>query len=200
MAWIANRTAIPLYLAAFEVDEKYKQLSFAHSQANRDRNYNNKPYPLEIFPDKMVQISAHKLLPDILYSGTLHLALSQRFKDIIETFEPGLHQFQPVEVITKSGKPSETQYYYFRNLQCLDGCVDYEKSILSDDSIPGRKFRPRLAWFGDDELAMKRSLIEGRHFWHDKHFSSYWFFSEDLKAEVERQSLKKLKYIHVREV
>ncbi|MEM9287828.1 MAG: DUF1629 domain-containing protein [Pseudomonadota bacterium] len=199
MAWIAQTTAIPLYMAAFEVEEEYKQSAFLYRR-NPDHWFKNKPYPIEIFPPKMLQISRHKVLPDFLESGALHVAVSQTFKDILESLEPGLHQFQPVEVITRSGAVSEMQFYYFRNLQCLDGCVDYEQSILSEDSIPGRRFSSRLASFMDDELVMKKDVINGRHFWMDKQRSSLWFFSEDLQAEVERQKLKKLRYIHIREV
>ncbi|MEM9287830.1 MAG: DUF1629 domain-containing protein [Pseudomonadota bacterium] len=200
MAWIANRTSITRYLPTFEVDEKVKRLALDYMSANPDYNYNNKPFPLEVFPKQMVQTSSHKALPDVLGSGTLHAGLSQTFKDIVESFEPDLHQFQPVDVITKSGTPTEMPYFYFRNLQCLHECVDYDASILSDRSKPGRLVLPERVHFKDDELAMRREMIDGRHFWNIKQHTQTWFFSEELKAEVERQGLKRLHYVHIREV
>lgn len=53
---------------------------------------------------------ASKGKPDALWSGGGHF-VNEKVKDIFESFEPGVHQFFPVECVWKDGAPAEPMYF-----------------------------------------------------------------------------------------
>jgi hypothetical protein len=81
-----------------------------------------------------------KQLPDIA-----HRAVTERFHDLIETFDPGAHQFFPVEIIhKKSGKryADQGQFYLWNRLPkaCPQDIFDYPsleaKGLLKITAYP----------------------------------------------------------------
>jgi hypothetical protein len=76
-------------------------------------------------PKKVLYACGNRPLPEaIMASVPLY---SQRLRDLIESFEPGVHQFFPVDIYkTKNGEPVAT-YYWFNVCNRIDS-VNEEKT------------------------------------------------------------------------
>ena len=119
-------------------------------------------------------------LPDVLFG----FAVSSRFKDLVEDFEPGVHQFVPVEIYhSRAGEPVAT-YYWFIVGQRLDS-VDREHTTFvwkkskygdddgfwSDQTLDKKTFQ--FTTIKDAELVFSKTQVDGHHIWHDPHVLSF---------------------------
>lgn len=50
--------------------------------------------------------------PDIFFVDST-VAVTRRFKELVEGFEPGLHLFVPIELQYHDGRPMEGEFYFF---------------------------------------------------------------------------------------
>lgn len=109
----------------------------------------------------------------------LALFVDVKFKDVVETFEPGVHQFFPVEFVWKDGSHAADRFWF---VPCnrLDS-VDREQTT----------FEFRNIWYLDGDpnkrLVFNRSQIGKRHVWMDKFISgsSGVWISSELKVALE---------------
>jgi hypothetical protein len=119
-------------------------------------------------------------LPDVLP----WFVVSPRFRDLVEQFEPGVHQFVPVEIYkSKKGEPVAT-YYWFIVGQRLDS-VDRERTTFMwkapvDD--PGAGY-----WYDEiydkttfsftpvpnAKMVFSNAQVSGNHIWHDPHLLTF---------------------------
>jgi hypothetical protein len=110
------------------------------------------------------------------YRGTLddmtivvnNVAVSQKFKDLVEEFEPGIHAFAPLILERKNGERFEEFYYLFSTQQDVD--------CLITDNDPGNF---RHYWTNEEgtkqiiclatdpgrEVLLSTSAIIGKHLW-----------------------------------
>jgi hypothetical protein len=56
-------------------------------------------------------------------------AVSERFKAIVEEFEPGVHQFIPIQLKRKDGTPYEEQYYVFNACKMISAILAEESEL-----------------------------------------------------------------------
>jgi len=111
-------------------------------------------------------------LPDVLPWFTV----SSRFKELVEQFEPGVHQFVPVDIYhSKNGEPVAT-YYWFIVGQRLDS-VDRERTTfvfqegqigLWSDSIANTETW-QFTKIPNAKLVFSHALIGDHHIWNDPH-------------------------------
>jgi hypothetical protein len=114
----------------------------------------------------------NRKLPDALL-GPMHILLvSDRIKNIIERFEPGLHQFFPADVFYKSNNELAQKMYYL-NICTLLESVDKE---LTSSPFSGIMWRPDKG----GELVFNLDQIGQHHLWHDKHIMHGWMMSNAL--------------------
>lgn len=110
--------------------------------------------------------------------------VSPRFRDLVESFEAGVHQFVPVEIYRKpNGQPVAT-YYWFIICQRLDS-VDREHTTYAwkapaDDPAAGhwasslfdRQLQRRVE-VPNAKLVFSNRQVSGRHIWHDPHVLTF---------------------------
>jgi hypothetical protein len=70
------------------------------------------------FPTTATQQDKKPLVDFMVMPG--NNACNQRFKDLVERFEPGVHLFLPVTLKRKDGTPYEEPYYIFSAQQAAD--------------------------------------------------------------------------------
>jgi hypothetical protein len=82
--------------------------------------------------------------PDI---GFNHLAdiVSQRFRDIVERFEPGIHQFEPFPIVHANGEKDERPFYLM---------IAGQRVVISPDQT---RTRPPMREFPERPELVKRS-------------------------------------------
>jgi hypothetical protein len=136
-----------------------------------------------------------------MYSGKISdvfivinaFAVSNRFRDVVEQFEPGMHGFAPLKLYRKNDALIEGEYFLFSAQQDLDCLItdnnpslfedlgtlaDDRKHILCRLTEPGRP------------LSMSRPQIEGKHLWTAGLLGlNHAFCSDDLQKAFKKARL-----------
>lgn len=105
--------------------------------------------------------------------------VDEKFKDVVESLEPGVHQFFPVEFVWKDGSHAADRFWFVPCYR-LDS-VDRKSTTFEFRSI----------WYLDGDankrLVFNRSQIGERHIWMDKYISgsSGVWISSMLKAALD---------------
>jgi hypothetical protein len=113
----------------------------------------------------------NRKLPDAIY-GRGMLLVSDRIQEIIERFEPGLHQFFPIDVIYTSNSELARKVFFLNICTRLDS-VDHELTTAKKGSV---MWRPDLG----GELVFNMDQIGSHHLWHDKHVYNGRMLSDAL--------------------
>ena len=132
----------------------------------RDQGYWVKP---ETLPQKILWANGKQPLPDILP----WMAVSARFRDLVEAFEPGVHQFVPVAIYkARKGEPVAT-YYWFIVGQRLES-VDAQRSTFLWEDNTGLwvdSILDTTTWrktpIEGAKLFFDEDKISGHHIWHE---------------------------------
>ncbi len=136
-----------------------------------------KGYPIdpETVPKVVCWRSGNRHMPDVVNCAAASLLVSQKVRDIIEQFEPGVHQLLPVAVyrpkaIKENGEPF-ARYYWLVITQRIDSVdpvhTTYERSggIRSDGSTWVGGWQ--LADGGGRKVVFSKAAIQERHMWID---------------------------------
>ena len=71
--------------------------------------------------------------------------ISEKFRDLIEEFEPGVHLFMPVRLVNRKGNLMRSKYYYLINKNCtftLDIYRSLELNRIAPPPVINRSFGP----------------------------------------------------------
>jgi hypothetical protein len=132
-------------------------------------------------PKKMRWESMNRIPPDIEKSyGSL--IISEQVRDIIETFEPNVHQMLPVDLYRPKANDPFVRYYWLVVCNRIDS-VDAEHSTFRR---MGRNNDGMWESGGDETLSLifSRSQIAGRHMWIDPFLGSNLRISDQLGAAL----------------
>ncbi len=151
--------------------------------------------PQECFPKALRMEKGTKLFDynDRCVGGYV---VSQRFKDLVESMEPGVHQFSQVDMFHKDGTPYGESFYYFRVYETIDVVNPVLGGVVKSWSTAKPEENPdRYSWKlarGEDygKLAVFKDKIAGRSWWRDKRYSVVTFASD---AFVEKLNAGKFK-------
>ena len=120
------------------------------------------PIDEDLLPKDFVLAKPYKSLGDVILLG-LGIAVTERFRDVIERLEPGRHQFRPITIKQPSGEEFPGAYFTLRVLTQLNAW-DREKSDPSCWKKPVRTAkvcRPlKDHAYG---IAISRSVIGDHH-------------------------------------
>lgn len=152
---------------------------------------------------KSAQQTTKKLVHDIFPLPGLN-AVRQRFKDLVEEFEPGVHQFFPIVLRDKQGEPIGDNFYIFNCMVSMDAVLAKETGLelkYPPGAPPEYYFE---AIFGRDEkVFISKPQIKGHHLWmglHIRPHGSWVFVSDEFFAALEKQKIKYLRAHQLHEV
>jgi hypothetical protein len=111
-------------------------------------------------------------IPDALW-GRGMLLVSDRLRNLIERFEPGKHQFFPIDVEFKSDKQLAARMSFLNVTSRLDSV---DRSLTTCPLDYGRMWRPDVS----GTLVFNLGQIGDHHLWHDKHIFKGWMISDAL--------------------
>jgi len=175
------------------------------SQFRRDFLHGTEVIDEELMPQDIVLAKPYKRLADMIILG-LGVAVTDRFRSLIETFEPKRHQFKAVNLTLPSGAPYPTGYFTFRVLSQLDA---FDKAA-SDPTCwrdSGRILEiaaPREAH--THGIALSKSIIADHHIWRgfvssETGISGFEFYISDVfKAAIDEAGLKMTPFHKFKEV
>jgi hypothetical protein len=133
------------------------------------------------------------------------LNVSARAKALIEQFEPGVHQFLPVEFVDIDGKHLEDRWFFVvcNRLDTIDrqhvqGFLLWRGKMWTpiDDYVRDmpEEIPPGYDTSQKPRLVFNRAQIGGAHFWCDKHLGSDGpFISDAVAAAVKASPLSGLR-------
>lgn len=145
-------------------------------------------------------VSRAKLLDVNRQTGSLDL-VNQTFKDIVEEFEPGIHQFFPVTYYNSKGTEVIGSGYYMiickrlitlHDTLCIPALDEKGRYSLFDDNNedPAYKNRDR----SKDQIVFSTEKIGSHHMWHDRAVTSACLFSDALAERLIAENLSGLSY------
>ena len=167
----------PIGLSNVEVNARleYADPDAVHWRAKKDNVVKREQgYPLkpESLPKRYLWAS------DDLDEFLPGFVVSPRFRDLVEQFEPGVHQFVPVEICRTPDGPPVATYYWFIICQRVDS-VDREHTTFvwkapEDEPHAGywsdRRFDPKtfkMVQDPDAKLVFSNEQIGRHHIWND---------------------------------
>ncbi len=143
--------------------------------------------PVERLPTQARETSKKKVYPDIFAMPGLN-AVSERFKTLVESFEPGVHQFFPLTLYRKDGELVEDRYYIF-NCPISFGCVLTNRSEVI--WVEGTElYPPRPDLSPARKTVFSKPAIDGRHLWGESFRMTGLFISDELHKAMKREKIK----------
>ena len=122
-------------------------------------------------PKKVRWLSTVRAVPDYDKCGGVPY-VSERLRDLIEQFEPGVHQFVPVDLYRPKAKEPFATHYWFVVCSRIDS-VDAEHTTLIKDGPSGM-------WMPNEDYTSKRvfslNAIGHHHIWSDTRTGADWRF------------------------
>lgn len=172
MAFILARNYAPQYTQSVVPDPDKVEL-FRRAQAYNQKtaywpeqlSHRGIALPRELFPDS-ARISGRAKHPPHIIDMWMFPGVSEIVRDLIEEFEPGIHQFVEIPVTLKSGEPTPHRYSALNILNIVDSYVDFERTALpnKDYAALGRKLLP-VSPFEKRPIYVRKQAIGQRHLW-----------------------------------
>lgn len=135
-------------------------------------------------------------VPDILGWMLGPFIVSQKVREIIEELEPEVHAFHSIAVKAKDGKPisgsMELAYFIILQPPPLD-CVDIDKTSWGAAGMGYAAYeKDKHLCIGDDKfITLRKSVIEGHHFWRGVGpLERYYFCSDELKQRLQAEKVR----------
>jgi len=136
------------------------------------------------------QWKSTRAVPDY-YTPNAFPCVSSRFKEVVERFEPDVHQFFPVAVVNKA-KEKIAERWLWVVCNRIDG-VDREHTtfVLKKGALWMTNWDEdgKRVVIPDAKLFHSKKQTQGYHFWRDKHIRGRGIYASD-EAAVALQSAK----------
>lgn len=121
-----------------------------------------------------------KPIPDLFPLPGLN-GVNQRFRDLVETFEPGLHQFFPLKLFGRDGSPLDGTYYIFNCAVGIDAIIHTTAEPKWATNMAGM---PILFTGQEKKFELSRQAIGDRHLWCGKTVAIWELFASDVFYEA----------------
>ncbi|QNQ09947.1 imm11 family protein [Sphingomonas alpina] len=106
---------------------------------------------------------------------------SSRFKDAVERFEPGVHQFFPMEVLLEDGTVDKSRWLMHIcnrvDAIALEHCADVYEYRPKPDQHPGWYYY-RSNFDSRTRIAVRKSMISGKALWYDLRLQRFFLGQE----------------------
>lgn len=119
------------------------------------------------------------------------LLVSEKVKEVIEEFEPGRHQFFPMELFV--GNESHGTFFFLVICNRLD-TMDEEHTFPLN---PRGFFRPKSGM--DNQIVLSSAKIGKHHLWQDKRIPGGRYISDPLAQQFRDEGFTGMSLIHHRE-
>lgn len=139
-------------------------------------------------PKQLVPHKPRKAWPDAFMSRNQMLIVREPVRNIIERFDPNLHQFFPIKFETKSGKEILGPWFMLVVMADQDSIVVEKSSVFINPNFPDTLCSATSTKPG--ELFVDPSRQAGVHLWREKRFKGHLWGSDQIVAEMEAQGLK----------
>ena len=116
------------------------------------------------------------------------LAVDATLKGIIETLEPGVHQFWPIRITLPKSKQYPVPYYGMIIRRFIDSFMPEHSDVLDSGNVFFTKSPTKKNY---SNLTVSKTVVAGAHLWRERRLlSPEIYFSDELQAEAARRGLR----------
>jgi len=199
--WARTAVGIPKYCPLIEFSKE----GYTFIREHPDHDLAPVPYTASQVPKEAYMGTTHKVIPDFVVISGIR-GMSREARDLVEEFEPGVHQFIPVNIVRKRGnKPIvrldgrvlDEPYYLFNCMVWLDTILLDRSEVYKADIGNGVVTAYPDLTKPEARIVLNREMISGHHVWRGNlHFPERLFFSDQFATATLRKNLKKLEFTH----
>ena len=157
-------------------------------------------------PTSFDTVKTYKELHSMVATESRVLAVNEDLKNLIELFEPGVHQFFPFEINMPKGKVFPKQYYILIIRRHLEGVLPVEGTCRNESYTSNGKKKFRFYPLngnksGYSQLNVSNAAIGQAHIWRDKRMNNpNVFISDALQKAIKEADLTIFRHYKVKEV
>ena len=199
MAFIVELTDEPRYVPDIGFPEGQGKSLWKPGRSRRSTPYEAGEVPPEAFFEGQA-----RTIPDFVPINGF-IAVCPEVRNVIESLEPGRHQFVPVRIRRRRGdKPifrldgrvlADEPYYLFHVITFLDSIWVERSNVYIDGPTNLIRTRP-----GNYEIVLHKEIIAGHHVWREGRMATpALLFSDELMALLNARRFKKLDAYHLKE-
>lgn len=156
-------------------------------------------------PKVLTTRSSYRSLSPIIEMTNGLLGVDETLRGIIESLEPGVHQFWPMQVVQPKGKEYPKQYYGMIIRQFFDSFVPEESPedvLYASGNYEQRRYsllHKTKAAAG--QIAMNSGIFGKAHLWREKRLlDPNVFISNELKDKIDGAGLRIFKHHRVKTI
>nr|AWM02729.1 hypothetical protein CIT40_23675 [Bradyrhizobium amphicarpaeae] len=136
-----------------------------------------------------------KSLGSLLLLTNRLLAVDAKMHELIESLEPGVHQFWPMRISQKKGEDYPVRYFGMIIRRFIDSFVPTQSVGYegTDEANFFATINSTKKGYGD--LAVSKDVVAGRHLWRERRLKRpNILFSDELQAKLASQGLRMPKH------
>lgn len=143
-------------------------------------------YPVEpaFAPTKLMWGDKRKAVPDFIVYCTVPI-ISERVKAIVEEYEPGAHQFLPLDLYHRKATAPFARHYWFVICKLID-TIDEKATTYQLEMSP---WAEGVGFYDttnrDGHLIHSRKKISGNSCWREKYSARWWMMSDQIIERFE---------------
>jgi len=144
----------------------------------------------KVMPDRLVIDKRRKWKPDGFRSQDSILVASSQAREIIESFDPGVHQFFPLEVTWRNGEPIGGEWFSFNAYARQDSIV-IEQSTLRQCGGPAKKNFPAIPiTYRKKDVALIEARLGSLNLWRELNVDHSLLNSDALHDAFRAEGLR----------
>lgn len=199
MAYVCEYPFTAPYLQGFDLpgwEEKYDAGKIAKDVPTIFRRGNRRLEPGEA-PEQVLFSKKAEKPPDIFSARNGVRIITDRVRQILEDFDPGVHQIIPIEAVYKDGSKPDAPYFIMNVTMHLDAVNEELSSVRMEKQFSGVISRDRMVMepMTSHDLVLKKEAIQGHHLWRQNRYLYLpLFMSNEMHAEFKAQKIKGYKF------
>jgi hypothetical protein len=151
-------------------------------------------------PKRFETAKTYKALGSIIQLNNGILAVDADLKRIIEHFEPGMHQFFPIEIVMRKNVAYPKPYFVMAIGQYLDSFSPEQSDPACWTQHEGYSSVSVDTWLMSG-LALSRQAMGRAHLWRERRITTdLYCFSDDLMSEMKRLGVRIPKPVKFKEI
>ena len=144
-------------------------------------------------------------LPAVFFSDNGIVICSSELKNILEEFDPNMHQFIPITVLLSNGEKAPDEHFILYVHHFLDTIID-EKTVsnefagtVRDD--PTRHLRyVNTGLLKNGDVAVAKSKLTSANLWREKAYPGIYMMSDGLHQRLKENNLQFFKAVKTTEI
>jgi hypothetical protein len=142
---------------------------------------------------------SYSSLASLIATENQLVAVDESLKGIIETFDPGVHQFWPIQIKMPKGKDYPTQYYGLRIGRFLESYIPVEGTFSPHHGGGEIYFANGYDKAAHEKLQFSAAAIGQSHLWRESRLvNPNIFISDSLRAAIMDAELRIFKQYQVK--